>query len=91
MSDVLIRDVPESDLERLRAEAAARGVSLQRLLAETLHMQAAHLRRREALARTDARLHGRRPVSDAEREAVLDTIDREHADRSSELADRGGE
>jgi hypothetical protein len=86
--NVLIRDVPADDLEQIRAAAADRGMSLQAYLREAVHAQAAHLRRRAALARTAERLRGRSGVSEAERSAVLEAIDEANAERAEQLSDR---
>jgi hypothetical protein len=88
MPNVLIRDVPGDDLEQLRSAAADRGLSLQAFLREAVHAQAAHLRRRQALARTALRLHGQAAVADGERLAVLDAMDEAHVERAEELTDR---
>jgi hypothetical protein len=83
--NVLIRDVPADDLDRIRSEAAARGMSVQAYLLEAVHAQAAHLRRREALNRTAARLCDQRAVDERDRQAVLQAIDDAHAERGEEL------
>lgn len=88
MSNVFIRDVQADDLERIRAESARRGVSLQSYLRDTLHAQARFLRRREALDRAAERLGSHPPVPEEERQAVLEAIDVEHAARADELGDR---
>jgi hypothetical protein len=88
VTDVLIRDVPPEDLEQIRAAAAARGTSVQAYLLETVHAQAAHERRRAALAAAADRLHGRAPVTDAERQAVLDAVDAAHTERDDQLTRR---
>ena len=81
MTNVLIRDVPSEDLDRIRAEASAQGVSLQSYLRDALHAQARHLRRREALNRTA-------DVPEQERQNVLESIDSDHTGRAEDLADR---
>jgi hypothetical protein len=86
--NVLIRDVPQDDLEQIRAAAADRGISLQAFLREAVHAHAAHLRRRATLARTAERLRGRPGVPEVERQAVLDAIDDANAERAEELGDR---
>jgi hypothetical protein len=86
--NVLIRDVPADDLEQIRAAAADRGVSLQAYLREAVHAQAAHLRRRAALARIAERLRGKPGVPEGERSAVLEAIDGAHAERAEQLSDR---
>lgn len=91
MPSVLIRDVAKEDLEQIRAAAAARGVSLQGYLRDTVHAQASYLRRQEALARVVDRLRGRPEVSDEERRAVVDAIGAAHESRANELADRAAE
>ncbi|HIZ34432.1 MAG TPA: hypothetical protein H9815_01540 [Candidatus Ruania gallistercoris] len=88
MSDVLIRNVPAEDLDRIRGAAAAQGVSLQHYLQETVRAQARFLRRRDAIARTETRLRDRPAVPDVDREAVLDAIAAEDAGTAEELADR---
>ena len=88
MSDVLIRNVPADDLDRIRAAAAAEGVPLQRYLREAVRAQARFLRRQDAIARTANRLRDRPEVSDIERQAVLDAIAAEEASTADELADR---
>lgn len=88
MSNVLIRDVPTEDLERIRAAAAERGMSLQGYLRETLHEQARYLRRQEALERVATHLADRPAVPESERQAVLDEIDAEQASRGEELGRR---
>lgn len=87
MSDVLIRNVAGEDLERIRAAAAERGTSLQNYLRDTVHAQAAYLRRQDALARTGQRLRERAPVPPDERDAVLDAIDAAHAERTDRLTE----
>ena len=85
MPNVLIRDVPADDLNQIRSAAAARGMSLQAYLLEAVHAQAAHLRRREALNRTAARLARERAVDERDRHAVLEAIDDAHAKRGAQL------
>jgi len=86
MSNVLIRDVASEDLEQIKEAAAERGTTLQAYLLETVHAQAAFLRRRDALARTVRHLHGRAQVSDTAREGVLDAIEAAHDERAAELS-----
>jgi hypothetical protein len=86
MSNVLIRDIPPEDLERIRSAAAERGDSLQGYLRDALHAQAAYLRRQDALARTRRRLRGRSPVPDEAREAAIDAADSAHAARADRLS-----
>jgi hypothetical protein len=83
---LLVRDVPEGDLEVLRAAAAANGRSLQAYMLDAVHAQAVHARRQDALKRASARLEGEPPVSDAARQAVLDAIEAAHGERAGELA-----
>lgn len=85
---MLIRDVPSSDLDQIRAAAAAQGTSLQSYLRETVHAQATYLRRQEALARTARRLQHRNAVPEEAREAVLDAVDAAHNERTDELTDQ---
>ena len=63
-------------------------MSLQAYLREAVHAQAAHLRRRAALARTAERLRGRPGVSESERSDVLEAIDEANAERAEQLSDR---
>lgn len=88
--NLLIRDVATDDLGRIRAAAAARGVSLQAYLRDTLHSQARYLRRQETLNAVAARLGGAQEVPEDEREAVLRAIEDAHASRAGELGDRSG-
>lgn len=88
MTNVLIRDVPEDDLEEVRSAAAAEGTSLQSYLRGTVHAQAGYLRRQDALAATSRRLHGRPEVPPEEAEAVLDAVAGAHDDRAEQLSDR---
>ena len=88
MSSVLIRDVPSDDLEQLRAAAGRQGSSLQSYLLETVHAQAAYLRRQDALAAAHQRLQGGRDVPETERAAVLDAIDADHGERAAQLGAR---
>ena len=83
--NVLIRDVPADDLDQIRSAAAARGMSLQAYLFEAVHAQAAHLRRREVLNQTAARLARERAVDEQDRQAVLEAIDEAHAERGAQL------
>ncbi|GBE65166.1 hypothetical protein MFM001_16280 [Mycobacterium sp. MFM001] len=85
MPNVLIRDVPAKDLDQIRSEAAARGMSLQAYLREAMQAQAAHLRRRGALNRTAARLRRQPAVEEQDRQAVLEAIDGVHAERGARL------
>lgn len=88
MSNVLIRDVPTDDLDRIRAAASAQGVSLQSYLREAVRAQAAFLRRQEALGQAADRLRGRPEVPDEERRAVLDAIETAQVSRADQLGDR---
>jgi len=85
MSNVLIRDVPEDDLEQIRTAAAERGTSLQRYLRDAVSAQAVYLRRQAALARTTQRLENRAEVPADERRAVRGAIDASHRERSERL------
>lgn len=84
---VLIRDVPDDDLEQIRSAAADRGQSLQAYLREALSVQAAQLRRQAAVGRIAARLRGRPPVSEADRRAVADAVDASLDERTGDLGD----
>lgn len=86
MSNVLIRDVPAEDLERIRSAAAERGDSLQGYLRAALHAQAVYLRRQDALARTRRRVRGRPSVPDEARAAVLDAADSAATARADRLS-----
>ena len=88
MPNVLIRNVPADDLERIRTAAAERGTSLQNYLREAVQAQALYLRRQDALERTAQRLHGRPEVAEADRDAVLDAIEAAHAERADRLGGR---
>lgn len=86
---MLIRDVPTDDLERIRAEALERGMTLQRYLLDTVRRQADYLRRQEALAGAARRLRGRRPVSEVDRRAILDAVEAAHTERGDRLGGEG--
>ncbi len=88
MPNVLIRDVPDDDLDQIRSAAAMRGTSLQNYLRDAVHSQAAYLRRQAALARTAERLSGQTEVPAEERGAVLDAIADGHSERADRLIDR---
>ncbi len=88
MPNVLIRNVPEADLDEVRRAAAAAGASMQEYLLETLLARAAYLRRHEVLARAKRRLEGRPPMSEEDRQTALDAFDVEIDRRANELADR---
>ena len=60
-------------------------MSLQAYLLEAVHTQATHLRRREALTRTAARLRHQRAVDEQDCQAVLEAIDDAHAGRGARL------
>lgn len=85
---MLIRDVPDDDLEQIRSAAAERGTSLQSYLRDAVHTQAVYLRRQAALTRTAQRLAGRPEVPAHERRAVLDAISDTHSQRADQLFDR---
>ncbi|GDY30064.1 hypothetical protein [Gandjariella thermophila] len=87
MPNVLIRDVPEDDLEQIRSAAADQGLSLQSYLRDAVHAQAVYLRRQAALAEAADRLRGQPSVPDDERQAVLDAIEDAHAERADRLSD----
>jgi hypothetical protein len=82
MPNVLIRGVPENELDELKAAAAAEDMSLQTYLLEAVHRQVVHLRRQAVLARSADRLADAEPVTEAERQAVLEAIERDHAERA---------
>ena len=88
MSNVLIRDVPPEDLEQIKEAAAQRGTTLQMYLWETVHAQAAYLRRQDALARAVKRLQGRPGVPEGAREAVFDAIDAADDERGDWVSQR---
>jgi hypothetical protein len=88
MTSVLIRDVPDLQLERIRLAAAQEGSSLQNYLARLIELHSAYLARRDALDDTARRLKGQAVVPEAERQAVLDAIDADHDQRAEDLADR---
>ena len=86
MPNVLIREVPENDLDQLRSAAARQGSSLQSYLLDAVRAQAAYLRRQAALARVAERLSDQARVPDSERSAVLDAIAEAHGERSEQLS-----
>ncbi len=85
MPNVLIREVPADDLERIRLEASQQGTSLQTYLRDAVHAQASYLRRQDALARIAEDLRDRPPVPEAERKAVLEAIEQAHQERAEQL------
>lgn len=87
MANILIRDVPDDDLEQIRSAAAAQGTSVQRLLLGAVQAQATHLRRRAAITAIEDRLQGQAPVPEEERAAVLDAIDAEQDARARQLSE----
>ena len=86
MTSVLIRDVPDDELEVLRAAAAASGKSLQAYLLETLHARTLHARREVVLRDISERLQCQPPVPESSRQAVLDAIGEAHEGRTAELS-----
>lgn len=89
MPHVLVRNVPDADLDVVRAAAAERGESMQEYLLATLLQRAAYLRRQEGLLRAADRLHGREGVPDEARAAALGAFDEEIERRGSALAVSG--
>jgi hypothetical protein len=81
MTNVQVRDVPESVLTLLKRDAVRNGLSLQRYLQDLLAAQAAVIRNNEILDRIAARLDGLPEAEDdvveiigqgrGERDAVL--------------------
>ncbi len=86
MPSVLIRDVPDEELEVLRAEAAARGQSLQAYLLAALHDRTRHARRQATLRRLEERLEGGGVVGEDARRAVLAAMTAGEDDRGAGLA-----
>jgi hypothetical protein len=86
VSSLLIRDVPDGDLQVLRAAAAARGQSLQAYMLGAVHDRALYARRQEALGDISRRLEGQPLIPAPEREAVLDAVDAAHDERADDLA-----
>lgn len=87
MSNVLVRNVPDEDLELLREAAANEGVSLQNYLLDAVHAKAAYLRRQSALIKLSDRLEGEHVPAD-ERQAALEAIDDAGQERQEQLVDR---
>lgn len=84
MSDVLLRDVPDDELAELKAAAEASSQSLQGYLrSDVVHTHVVYLRRLRAIAATERRLAGRRPLSNASRRAAWDAA-------ADELESAGG-
>jgi hypothetical protein len=88
MPNVLIREVPADDLDRIRFEASQQGTSLQTYLRNAVHAQASYLRRQDALARIADDLSDRPAVPEEDRKAVLDAIEQAHQERAEELGAR---
>ena len=85
---MLIRDVPDDDLEQIRSAAAAKGASVQSYLLDAVHAQATYLRRQASLIRTVQRLHGRPGVPADDRDGVLAAVDDAHTQRDDQLSGR---
>lgn len=86
MPSVLIRDVPDDELDVLRTAAAARGQSLQAYLLDAVHARTAYARRQIALEAIGGRLKGRPAVTESSRRAVLDAVDAAHDERANQRA-----
>lgn len=70
MGNVLIRDVPENDMQVIKDAAARDGRSVQAYLLATLCDRAAYERRQAALRALDEHLAGETPLTDKDRDAV---------------------
>lgn len=90
MPNVLIRDIPDADLDEIRAAAQSSGESMQARLLAAVQSEATYLRRQAALKSIRARLDGLSPVSEEDRAAVLDAIEAAHAERAAGLAGGDG-
>jgi len=88
MPNVLIRDVPDAELEELKAAAAARKMSLQSYLLQALHSQVAYARRQAALAEVEENVAGMSAVPESERAAVLEEMKDAVERRGEDLVDR---
>lgn len=89
MTDVLIRNVPDVDMERIRAQAAEEHSSLQAYLTRLLQAHGDYLRRKDALAATRRRLAGLSAISSEDRAAVFAAMDDASEDRAGRLASGG--
>jgi len=88
MPNVLIRDVPDAELEELKAAAAARKMSLQSYLLQALHSQVAYARRQATLAEIEENVAGMSAVPESERTAVLEEMKDAVERRGEDLVDR---
>jgi hypothetical protein len=88
MPNVLIRDVPDAELEELKAAAAARKMSLQSYLLQALHAQVAYARRQATLAEIEENVAGMSAVPESERTAVLEEMKDAVERRGEDLVDR---
>jgi hypothetical protein len=88
MPDVLIRDIPKSELDELKAAAAARNVSLQSYLLDALHAQVAYARRQATLTEIGQQVAPMPAVPESEREAVLDEMKAAVEGSGTDLIDR---
>ena len=88
MPNVLIRDVPDAELEELKAAAAARKMSLQSYLLQALHSQVAYARRQAALAEVEENVARMSAVPESERAAVLEEMKDAVERRGEDLVDR---
>jgi hypothetical protein len=88
MPNILIRDVADTDADTLKALAAKRGTSVQKLVAELVHSHASAERNRTLIEEHGQRLAARRanqPDNAAAVEAALAEAEREGEQRTAEL------
>jgi hypothetical protein len=88
MSNVLIRDVPDAELEELKAAAAASKMSLQSYLLDALHAQVAYARRQATLTEIAEQVAPMPAVPESERKAVLDEMKAAVEGSGADLIDR---
>ena len=77
MTNVIVRNVADTDVEVLKKAASSSGMSLQAYLAMELHNKATQLRRREALGRLRNRLNGRSKIGATEVVESMEKMRRE--------------
>lgn len=75
MTDLLIRNLSDTEHSLLSAAAKDTGVGVAAFAREAALAHARAVRRRERLTQIEARLQGTPPVSEKDRKAVLDAID----------------
>lgn len=87
MPNILIRDLPDTDADTIRAAAETRGLSMQKLITELLQKYAAAERNRRSISEHGARLRARHAAGmpPVDTDALLAEVDRETDERTARL------